>query len=139
MIPDRLFKTLQHTCSEYGGHLNGQEIEPGYKPDYVLKRNNEFLILESENTSSRKTFVGGMMKAAHYLQGERTGKLVFVMVPKYNTTVRQITDHLGKYLNWIQGHTNLRDVYVIEASQYYNNESVIELLGSDFTQIALKV
>lgn len=139
MIPDKQFKALLHNCSKYEPHLNGQEIESGYKPDFVLKFNSDFLILESENTSSRKTFVGGMMKAAHYLQGERTGKLVFVMVPKYNTTAMQIANHLKLYLKWIGGKTNLRDVYVIEADQYYSNESVIELLGLDFASVALKV
>jgi len=139
MIPDKQFKKLLHSSKGYDSHLNGQEIEPGYKPDFVLRKGNNFLILESENSSSRKTFVGGMVKAAHYLQGERKGKLVFVLVPKKNTTAKAIAKHLIPYFNWIKDKTNLREVYVIEAGQYYADDCVMELLGADFNTTALKV
>ena len=71
MIPDKQFKELNHTFKGYAKYLCGQSLEPGYKPDFVLKKGNEYLILESENSSSRKTFVGGMIKAAHFLQNEK--------------------------------------------------------------------
>lgn len=139
MIPDRQFKELLHCSKAYGNHLNGQELEPGYKPDFVLKNGNDFIILESENSSSRKTFVGGMMKAAHFLQGDKQGKLVFVLVPKKNTTAKAIAKHLMPYFKWIKDKTNLTEVYVIEARQYYNNDCVMDLLGDDFNTVALKV
>ena len=95
-IPDKLFKRLLHQCDGYEIHLSGNSLEPGYKPDFVLKKEEDYLILESENASSRKTFVGGMIKAAHFLQGNRTGKLIFVIVAKKNTSARAIANHLKK-------------------------------------------
>lgn len=120
-------------------HLNGQELEDGYKPDYVLKNETGYIILESENTSSRKTFVGGMIKAAHFLQNEKRGQLVFVIVPKENTTALAIAKHLKPYLTWIEHCTNLKDVFVIEAKYYYANDKVLSLDCEDFRKCALKV
>ncbi len=71
MIPDKEFKSLKHNLNEYSKYLCGQSLEQGYKPDYVLRKGNDYVILESENSSSRKTYVGGMMKAAHFVQDER--------------------------------------------------------------------
>lgn len=139
MIPDRLFKSLKHSHKGYVTYLNGQIIEPGYKPDFVLKKGDEYIILESENSSSRKTFVGGLMKAAHFLQGSRKGLLIFVMVPKKNTTASSIAIHLRPYLHWIKNLTNLREVIIIEASSYYKNESLLSLDCSDFKKCSLKV
>ena len=139
MIPDIVFKDLLHSCKGYNKYLNGQELEQGYKPDYVLKRGNDYLIVESENSASRKTFVGGMVKAAHFLQGEKTGRLVFVIVPKNNTRAESISKHLKSYFSWIKNKTNLREVHVIEAGQYYAKEEVVELFSKQFKQIALKV
>jgi len=114
-------------------------LEVGYKPDYVLRKNSEYIILESENTSSRKTYVGGMMKAAHFLQGEKKGKLIFALVPKENTTASSIAKHLKPYLKWIGDKTNLKEVYVIEAAAYYANELVLALDCKGFKNCALKV
>jgi hypothetical protein len=119
--------------------MNGQTIGEGYKPDFVLKRGNEYIIFESENSTSRKTYVGGMMKAAYFLQGNRKGKLVFVIVPRANTKASSIAAHLVKYLTWIEGKTNLKDVYVVEASHYYANDVVLEVCSKEFNSLSYKV
>jgi hypothetical protein len=139
MISDKAFKALQHSHKGYIKHLNGQILEEGYKPDFVLKRGDYYIILESENSSSRKTFVGGMIKAAHFLQGQKRGKLIFVIVPKKNTTADSIAKHLRPYLKMVQGRTNLRNVFVVEASSYYFNNSLLALDCSDFKKCAYKV
>ncbi len=139
MIPDKLFKQLTHSSKGYRMLYNGNVLEKGYKPDYVLQKQNDYIILESENGPSRKTFVGGLIKAAHYLQGERTGKLIFIMIPKKNTTVSSIANHLIPYLKWIQNKTNLREVFVVEANSYYNDGILIKLDGKDFKKCAIKV
>ncbi|MBN8878192.1 MAG: hypothetical protein J0I32_11640 [Sphingobacteriales bacterium] len=139
MIKDNLFKKLAHSHKGYTKYLNGQTLEAGYKPDYVLKNNNKYIILESENTSSRKTYVGGMMKAAHFLQNKKKGKLIFVIVPKKNTTAESIAKHLKPYLNWVCGNTNLKEVYIIEAAAYYQNNLLITLDCKKFEMCALKV
>lgn len=139
MIPDRKFKSLNHNFKGFDKFLSGESIEVGYKPDFVLKKGNDYIILESENSSSRKTFVGGMIKAAHFLQNERIGFLVFVMVPKKNTTSSSIAKHLKPYLEWIQGKTNLIKVFVIEAPKYYNENILLALDCDEFMNCALQV
>ena len=139
MIKDKIFKSLKHSFKNYYRHSIGIGLEIGYRPDYVLKRGNNYIILESENSSSRKTYVGGLIKAAHFLRDEKKGRLIFIIVPKDNTKAISIAMHLKPYLNWIQDKTNLRDVYVVEASKYYCNETVLSLDCSDFYKHALKV
>ena len=138
MIPDKLFKSLGHNHVGYEHFLNGQTLSPGYKPDFVLKKENKFIILESENGSSRKTFVGVLIKAAFFLRGGNEGELVFVIVPKKNTTASAIARHLKPYLEWIADKTNLKDVYVIEANHYYRGK-VLPLDGANFSKKAKKV
>lgn len=136
MIKDLDFKSLNHSCEGYEKYRNGQTLELGYKPDYVLKRGNEYIILESENSSSRKTFVGGMIKAAHFLTGEKHGKLIFVIVAKKNTSASSIAKHLQKYFDWISINTNLKEIYVIESTAYYLDKKVLNLDCSDFKNTA---
>jgi hypothetical protein len=133
MIPDEIFKNLQHSYKGYSAQMNGLTLEAGYLPDIVLKKGDEYIIIESENSSSRKTFVGGMMKAAHFLRGDRNGKPVFGMVPKGNTSAMAIARHLRKYLTWIQSIANLRHVFVIEANLYYTNSTVIAFKELSYT------
>jgi hypothetical protein len=139
MISDKEFKKLLHCCKGYTMHLNGQVLEPGYKPDYALKKDNDYIILECDNNSSRKHIIGGMIKAAHFLQGERTGRLVCIIAPKDNTKAESISKQLRTYFNWIKDKTNLREVHVIETGLYYSQEVVVELFGKQFKKIALKV
>jgi len=139
MIPDAIFKKLQHSFAGFQPYLNGQAIEPGYKPDFVLKKNDEYIILESENSSSRKTYVGGMIKAAHFLTNEKKGKLVFIIVPKKNTKSETIAKHLQKYLVWLSDKTNLKDVYVIDANTYLTDRALLALDCDDFYAKSFKV
>lgn len=139
MIPDKVFKALNHACVGYTKQLNGQTLSRGYKPDYVLKNGDRFIIMESEAATSRKTFVGGLVKAANFLQAERNGSLIFVIVPKANINVAVIAKHLKPYLEWLRPITNLRDVYVIEAGAYYSATSLIMLFSEEFFERATKV
>ena len=139
MIPDKIFKDLVHTCRGYKMHSNGSPVEAGYQPDYVLKKANDYIILECENSSSRKTFVGGLIKAAHFLRGDNTGILIFVLVKRKNVTATAIANHLTTYLNWIKDKTNLREVYVIETTEYYQNDITLKIKSKQFLRLALKV
>jgi len=94
MIPDKIFKAIAHNCAGYAKFTNGGQLEQGYKPDYVLKKGSDYIILESENSSSRKTFVGGMIKAAHFLQNLNRGILIFIIMPKGNIQAAAIARHL---------------------------------------------
>lgn len=139
MIPDKIFKSLEHKCTGYQKFLKGESIEKGYKPDYVLKKENDYIILESENSSSRKTFVGGMVKAAHFLRNEKRGTLVFIIVPKVNTKATSIAKHLEVYFNWLKNITNLERVIVIEANNYYTGTAVLEIGSAEFQKCSMMV
>jgi len=139
MIKDSVFKKLPHKHKSYKMISNGGEIEVGYKPDYVLKnKKNDFVILECEYCSNRKTFIGGLLKAAHFLQNEKTGILVFVIKKMENTKCESIAAQLKTYFKWIKSITNLRKVYVIDADKYYKEEPM-EICGYEFNKSALSV
>lgn len=139
MITDSIFKSLSHMHGKHKMFSNGQVLEPGYKPDFVMRDGNDYIILESENCSSRKTFVGGLIKAAHFLQGNRTGKLIFVIVHKKNTSSKAIANHLIPYFQWIKPHTNLAAAYVIDAMDYYSLGKVLALDCEDFQKKAFQI
>ena len=106
---------------------------PGYKPDYVLKGDNRYIILESENNTNRKMFVGCLMKAAYFLQEERTGFLVIVLHESDNTKINQIRDHLKPYFQWIKrAHlTNMSQVLLIRDEDYKVADNECLEIGSE--------
>ncbi|NVN18241.1 hypothetical protein GUA46_07800 [Muricauda sp. HICW] len=136
---DKYFKRLNHKSKGYQVTHRGQQLSYGYKPDLVLVDDYErYIILESEHGTSRKHFIGGMIKAAHFLT-KNNGVLIFVILVKKNTTEEQIANHLSSYLKWIKSLTKLRDVYVLSDLNYCSENEPIELLGKRFKEIALKV
>lgn len=139
MIRDKQFKNLGHTYEDYAILTTGGELEKGYKPDFVLNKNEEYIILESENSTSRKHILGGMIKAAHYLQGDRKGILVIVLTPKDNTTVDQISHHLKLYFDWIKDKTNLSKVFVINSKDYWDGEHLVSMDSDEFRNKAQSV
>jgi hypothetical protein len=139
-MKDNVFKSLNHLVTgNFEVFSKGSGIEVGYKPDFTLKCNNEFIIMECENGSSRKTFVGGMLKAAHFLQNERFGTLIYILIPRKNTTAIQISNHLSQYFLYIRNLTNLKDIYVIDISDYYCDDKPLEIFSDAFYSKAKKV
>ena len=132
-ISDQQFKSLPHKAQGYDTWRNWQEIIPGYKPDYVLKGDNRYIILESENNTNRKMFVGCLMKAAYFLQEERTGFLVIVLHESDNTKINQIRDHLKPYFQWIKrAHlTNMSQVLLIRDEDYKVTDNECLGIGSE--------
>jgi len=76
--------------------------------------------------------VGGMIKAARFLTSNKTGRMVYIIEVKKNTTEKQIADHLSEYLEWITDKTNLRDVFVISDKKYCPDSTPILLFGKTF-------
>lgn len=132
MIIDKTFKNLRHRYGDYEEKSNGSELVKGYKPDYVLQKSDDYVILESECSTNRKMFIGCMMKAAHFLQGENTGILVIVLSEHDNTKVHQITNHLKSYFEWIKDKTNLSKVFVINSRDYWDGERTISIDSDEF-------
>lgn len=137
MVKDKDFKLLNHRSKGYDVFLKGGDLESGYCPDYVLKRDNEYIILESENATSRKTFVGGMLKAAHFLTGSNRGILIYVITPKENTKVSSIVEQIRTYFDYIRGITNLWKIYVIEDEKYTMNGDVIPIDSEEFNKLSV--
>lgn len=138
---DADFKRLRHSYQNYELVSTGGELIKGYKPDVVLKKENNYLILESEHSTSRKHILGGMIKAAKFLSNNEVGRLVFVLQVKKNTTVQQIQNHLSDYLIWIKPLSNLRDVYIIADVEYCKDKSSmpLELFCDEFHRRSFKV
>lgn len=85
---DADFKILKYHSKGYSKFSDGKEIENIFSPDYVLSRDNDFILIEHETEPSRKTIVAVVIKAAHFLQGVRIGSLVIVMTPKRNSSMQ---------------------------------------------------
>lgn len=132
-ITDSAFKGLSHSYQGYGKFSDGTEIMEGYKPDYVLKEGNRYVILESENNTNRKMFVGCLMKAAYFLRGENTGFLVIVLHEHDNTSLEQIWKHLVLYFQWIKkgGLTNMEKVYLIKDEDYRTGDETCLPIDSE--------
>ena len=141
-ISDYTFKHLPHKALGYAPWRKGGEIMPGYMPDYVLKNGNQYIIMESENNTNRKMFVGCLMKAAYFLQKEKAGCLVIVLHEFNNTKLNQIKDHLTPYFQWIkQAHlTNMSAVFLIRDRDYLvGDNDCITIFSEVFLEKAEKI
>jgi hypothetical protein len=136
---DSAFKQLQHKYLDFKIIHRGSELATGYKPDVVLQKDNQYIILESEHSTNRKTFLGGFLKAANFLTGNKHGFLVFVLKIQDNTNEDQISLHLGQYLNFISAITNLKEVYVISDENYCQGDQPCVIKGVEFLKSARKV
>lgn len=133
---DKFFKNLLHNAEGYSVLNSGGQLVKGYKPDTVLQKGNEHIIMECDTSTSRKGYLGAMLKAVRFLSNERKGILVLVIKEKPNTKVKQIAEHLQEYLVWLQPLTNLNTVYLIESNRYCPDENPLELLSSEFITTA---
>jgi|GEM_PF-1133523 len=136
---DSAFKQLHHKYLDFKIIHRGSELATGYKPDVVLQKDNQYIILESEHSTNRKTFLGGFLKAAKFLTGNKHGFLVFVLKIQDNTNEDQISLHLGQYLNFISAITNLKEVYVISDENYCRDDQPSVIKGEEFLKFAKKV
>ena len=80
-----------------------------------------------------------MIKAAHFLQAEKTGILVIVMTPKRNSSLDSYPKHIEKYFNWIKDKTNLKEIYFIDESNYSNSKGVQEIGSKIFKSQCLNI
>lgn len=131
-MKDNIFKGLVHAADNYAIVATGQEIAKGYMPDAVLQNGNNYIIMECDTSTTRKGYIGGMIKAAKYLTGAKKGIVVIVLKEKKNTTVKQIHAHLQPYFEWIEPLTNLQAVYVIATDKYCIADTPLKLLDEEF-------
>ena len=141
-MKDADFKSLNHpTCGD-SVVTRGTAVSPGYKPDVTVRDGSSKLtfILESEQKTDRKAFLGDLLKAEMYSeQQDASPTLVIVMQPQGNTTTKQIADHLRPYIAWLArkkgGQLNLAGVHVLSDAEYVQAISSNECLGSHAFQV----
>lgn len=138
-MKDRLFKNLLHSAEGYAVFNSGGQLTKGYKPDTVLQKGNEYIIMECDTGTSRKGYLGAMLKATRFLTNEKKWKLILVIKEKPNTTVKQIAEHLRDYLAWLKPLTNLRIVYLIETTKYCPDKIPLQLLSSEFESSSVMI
>lgn len=138
-MKDKLFKNLLHSAEGYAIFNSGGQLTKGYKPDTVLQKENEYIIMECDTGTSRKGYLGAMLKAARFLTSEKSGKLILVIKEKPNTKVKQIAEHLQEYLTWLNPLTNLRVVYLIETTKYCPDKIPLKILSSAFERVAIAI
>lgn len=138
-MKDNEFKLLGHSSKGYSPFSHGCQIEKNYSPDFTLIKKNDYILLEHESEPNRKTIVADMFKAAHFLQGSKTGILVVVMTPKGKSSLESYPKHIQVYLNWIADKSNLKTVYFISETEYASNGQCISIDSDTFKKVALKI
>ena len=137
-MKDSEFKRLNHMVGDNRIGSRGTAVCQGYKPDVtVVDANNRLkFILESEQKTDRKAFLGNVIKAEKYAEEcNASPMLIIVMQPQQNTTVEQIAEHLQPYAVWLRQRLNeevrLSGIFVISDSEYLSSAQAQELLGSN--------
>jgi hypothetical protein len=136
-VKDSDFKALPHRVGEYRIASRGTKVADGYKPDITVNDPNGQLafILECEQKTDRKAFIGDLVKAEKYAE-ENGARPVLVIVMKLapNTTLSQISSHLTPYATWLRGRNggalSLSGVLVITDDEYAQSVHANELLTS---------
>jgi hypothetical protein len=137
-VKDADFKSLPHRLR--GGEriaTRGQEVLVGYKPDVTIRDERDRLtfILESEQKTDRKAFLGDLLKAEFCAEREGSNPaLIIVMKRESNTTPEQIANHLRQYAQWLAakqgGSLYLSRIQVVSDEDYAASISVGECISS---------
>lgn len=134
---DATFRALQHVAENYIVTGRGHKLVDGYKPDAVLNFESNYIIMECDTGTTRKGFLGGMIKAAKFLTENRNGVFIAVVAERDNTKAQQIFKHLSPYFEWVKPITNLSALYVISSIDYCCNEKPLEIFSKPFNVKAM--
>lgn len=135
-MKDAVFKALKHPVGACTIASAGSSVSPGYKPDITVRDSAGILrfILECEQKTDRKAFLGDLLKAEVYAEQQNARpELVIVMQVFKNTTTLQIADHLRLYKRWLNskkaGHLNLSAIHVLSDNEYLAAIAAGECIG----------
>jgi hypothetical protein len=136
-MKDADFKKLAHPVGRNVIASRGSAVSTGYKPDITV-RNPEgklLFILEPEQKTDRKAFLGDLIKAEMYSEQQKSSpELIIVMQPFDNTTTQQIADHIRPYKNWLAekkgGTLSISSMQVLSDDEYIKATTACEELGS---------
>lgn len=138
-MQDAIFKDCKHQVGKGNKIASiGKQVSKGYKPDVTVKdaKGNLLYILECEQKTDRKAFLGDFIKAEfHAEHKEQHPRLIIVMQECNNTTTQQIAAHLRPYIKWLKlkgcGQLSLSAVQVLSDEEYEQSISAGETLGSE--------
>ena len=112
------------------------DVTVGYKPDVTVEdaNGNLLYILECEQKTDRKAFLGTFIKAEYHAEHKKQKpELIIVMQECNNTTTEQIAAHLRLYIEWLKskggGQLSLSAVQVLSDEEYEQSISAEETLG----------
>lgn len=124
-MDDKKFKALPHPVGNNRIASRGEAVSSGYHPDITVRNteNRLIFIIECEQKTDRKAFLGALIKAELYSEQECVNPiLVIVMQPKPNTTTLQIANHLRPYISWLAakqgGKMNLELIHILSDIEY---------------------
>jgi hypothetical protein len=136
-MKDAVFKALRHPVGASTIASFGSTVSSGYKPDITVKDAAGTLqfILESEQKTDRKAFLGDLLKAEMYAESQEAHPELIIVIQSFNnTTTKQIADHIRPYLHWLRlkngGALSLSAVQVLSDVEYLAAIAAGELLGS---------
>ncbi len=132
------FRSMNHQVGNYEIATNGSQVSQGYKPDITIKNSNgeTIYILESEQKTDRKAFIGDVIKAEKYAQEYNFSPVLVIVMKEFNnTTVKQIADHLKPYVTWlshiISDGLKLKKVIIISDNCYKKSVGQQEVICSE--------
>jgi len=136
-MKDATFKRLRHVTGALKIVTRGGQVATGYKPDVTIENKFERLkiILESEQKTDRKAFLGDFIKAEKHASTTNSKPvLIIVMREEGNTSVLQIVKNLRPYKRWLRklkgAPLSLSRIYVISDTDYRASKNKKELLTS---------
>lgn len=136
-MKDSEFKNLEHPIGDLIIASRGERVSPGYKPDVTVRDHTGRLrfILESEQKTDRKAFLGDLLKAEMFSEDQDANpELIIVMQTFRNTTTLQIAEHIRPYKQWLArkngGAIKLSEIHVLSDSEYLDAIRAGEPLGS---------
>jgi hypothetical protein len=136
-MKDKDFKALNHPIGPNIIASTGSAVSQGYKPDVTVRDATGVLtfILESEQKTDRKAFLGDLMKAEMFAEEQNARpELIIVMQPFGNTTTAQISGHIQPYKQWLAlkngGALNLSAIRILSDVEYQHAIEAGETLGS---------
>lgn len=113
------------------------DVTVGYKPDVTVEdaNGNLLYILECEQKTDRKAFLGDFIKAEFHAEHKRQKPaLIIVMQECNNTTTEQIAAHLRPYIEWLKskggGQLSLSAVRALSDKEHKKSISAGESVRS---------
>ena len=131
-MTDGEFKILNHSAKGFEKFSDGKQIQKNFSPDSVLKKDDEYILIEHETEPNRKTIVADVFKAAYFLQENKKGILVIAMTPKGKSSFESYPNHVIPYFQWLKQRTNLTEVFFIREKDYCLNGKALEINGAEF-------